>query len=409
MVYDLYDVASLDEIIGNEYQIRKMRDFASDIRKGVKRHPLMVYGPPGTGKSAAVSLLAKENNWNVVELNAGDYRNKDNIESTLLSAATSRSVFGGRNLILLDEIDEMVARFDKGAGPAIASLIGKAKNPIIFTANNMWDQSITFLRNKTEAVEFKRLAPETIEKILLRLCVRFSIKVSKGVINIIANRANGDARSAINDMSATIGAESDDVTEAIGLRDRKKDVFTALDRIFLTNTISSSLRAVMSTDVTNDMLIKWIDENIPRKYSSSAELESAFDSLSRASVYATRAVRSQYYKYWRYMNVLMSSGVALSKSRYPSSSYGYAFPKVIKEMSSSKSSRNMGKEIASKLQRVFHSSIKRITRNEMRTLSRDAARLIKEGRCSKSEIAEQFLMMYTLDEKETEYLLTMNS
>ncbi|MDE1871175.1 MAG: replication factor C large subunit [Candidatus Micrarchaeota archaeon] len=403
--YDLYDVGSLDEIIGNERQLRRMRDFSRDVNNGVRRQPLMVYGPPGTGKSVAVSLLARESNWNVVELNASDYRDRESIEGMLAAAATSRPIFGGRNLILLDEIDEIVSGFDKGAGAAIVSLIGKAKNPVIFTANNMWDQSITFLRNRVDAVEFKRLSPEMIERILTNLCRRFSISASKSVISMISNRANGDARSAINDMSAIMGSEDEDVTEAIGLRDRKKDVFNALDKIFLTNTISSSLRAIVNMDVTNDMMIKWIDENIPRRYTTSAELRDAFGSLSDATVFSTRAMRAQYYTYWRYMNVLMSSGVALSKGRYPSSMYGYAFPKVIKEMSVSKSSRGMEREIAAKLQRVFHSSIKRIVREEMRMLSRSAASSVKEGRCSKSELSDYLMSAYLLDEKETRYLL----
>jgi replication factor C large subunit len=408
--YDLYSVESLDDILGNEHAIAKMRGFCKDVNRGTSRTPLMLFGQSGIGKSASVHLLAKENDWNVVELNASDYRDRETIERRLMSAATSKSLLGSRNLIILDEIDETVAGFDKGIGPAISGLVEKSKNPIIFIVNNMWDRSIMFLRGKVDPIEFKRLAPDTIHRILLRLCRRFSFKVSDSSLQIIANRSNGDARSAINDMAVIMGAEDEDeVTEAIGLRYRKIDIFNALDKIFLTNTISSSLRAVMSTDVTNDMLIKWIDENIPKRYSSSEELLEAFDSLSYASIFSTRAMRSQYYTYWRYMNVLMSSGVALSKRRYPDSMRGYTFPRVIKDLSGSKASRSQEKAIAAKLQRIFHSSIRKIMRNEMRMLSRLVEKSMKESKDAKGEVMDYLASAYLLDEKEIKYMLSMNS
>ncbi len=407
-MYDLYDVESLDDILGNEQAIARMRRFCSDVNKGIRREPLLVFGPAGTGKSMSVHLLAKENTWNVVELNASDYRDKDTIENRLISAATSRPLLGKRNLILLDEIDELASRFDKGAGSAITNLINQTKNPIIFIANDIWDKSVIFLRGRTETIEFKRLAPDTVHKVLSNLCGRFSIRGNATSIQMISNRANGDARSAINDMSAIIDAEDEDTMEVVGLRDRKIDIFNTLDKIFLTNTLSSSLRAIMGTDIENDMLIKWIDENIPRKYSDSVELRAAFDSLAYASMFYTRATRAQYYIYWRYMNVLMSGGVALSKTRYPEFRRGYSFPKVIKELSSSKASRNQRKAIAAKLQRVFHTSIKRIIKDEMPMLSSTASSAISGGR-PKKEVVDHLAATYLLDGKEIEYILALNS
>lgn len=405
MDYDLYGVLSLNDILGNEHSILRMRNFCNDVNSGVPRAPLMIFGPSGTGKSAAVHLLAGESGWNVVELNASDYRDKKTIERKLMSAATSRSILGKRNLILLDEIDETSSGFDRGAGAAIGSLVSKSRNPIIFIVNNMWDQSITFLRGKTDALEFRRLPNDTVQKILTNLCVRFSLDVNRNALEMIANRANGDARSAINDMAVIIGAKDDDVTEVIGMRDRKIDVFNVLDKIFLTSTISVSMRAAANTDLTNEMLIKWIDENVPKMYSKGSEMRNAFGALADASMFSARAARTQYYTYWRYMNVLMSAGVALSKESYPSRRSGYSFPRVIKELSSSKATRGQDKAVAEKLQRVFHSSSKRIIRDEMRMLSMLIARSMKENKDIGDEIREVLMRAYLLDDKEADYLI----
>ncbi|MGD0729265.1 MAG: replication factor C large subunit [Candidatus Micrarchaeaceae archaeon] len=403
---NLYDVESLDNLLGNEFAIGKMRSFASGIGKNMKNAPLLLYGPSGTGKSVAASLLAKENNWNIVELNASDYRDKESIEKTILSAATSKPLFKSRNLILLDEIDELAAGFDRGAAPVINTIINESKNPIIFIANDMWDQSISFLRGKTEPVAFKKLNTEVMQKVLTNLCSRFSLKVNRNALEMIAHRANGDARSAINDLSVIIGAEdNEEITEVIGLRDRKIDVFNLLDKIFLTNTFSAPLRSITSSDLTNDMLIKWIDENIPRRYRQNEEMYYAFESLAYATIFGSRATRSQYYTYWRYMNVLMSSGIALSKKEYPNTSNPYGFPKVIKELSSSKTSRNQNKIIAAKLQRVFHSSISKIIKNEMRLLSQSVARAVKDNKEVKQEVFDYLASTFQLDDKEIEYML----
>ena len=118
-----YEPENLDSIKGNENAIAELRRFALSYKMGKHEKPLLVYGPTGTGKSAAVRLLAKENGWNIVELTASDYRDKNAIGGTMAAASQSRGLFGGRNLIMLDEIDELSSRFDKGASAAISELI----------------------------------------------------------------------------------------------------------------------------------------------------------------------------------------------------------------------------------------------------------------------------------------------
>ncbi len=389
-------------VIGNKQAFMELAAYASDIEKGAKRRPIMLVGPPGTGKSLSANAIAEQHNWNVVELNASDYRDKDTIEKRLVSASQTRSLFGKKNLILLDEIDELAGRFDKGAGSAISNLIKVSKNPIVFTANDRWAQSISFLRQAVDYIEFKKLMPFEVAEILEKYIAAHGIKVSKQMIDMVSNRCNGDARCAINDIDVLDGA-TEEATEIIGLRDKKVDVFQTLDKIFFSNTYSAPLMAATNSDVDNNMLIKWIDENIPKRYTERQDLADAYAMLASASSFFNNATRSQYYTYWRYMNVMMTSGVALAKNSYPDRTRRYTFPKTISELSRTKESRGTGYVIAEKLRKRIHTNEKRILKHEMKLLG-DMIRDSQKTKESEESTYDFFTARFGLETKEIDWI-----
>ncbi len=403
-----YRLTTLDELLGNDTALHQLKNFATEIDSGRTKKPLLIYGPPGTGKSAAVHLLAEKHHWNVVEMGADDYRDAASIERNLVAASRSKSLFGNRNVIILDEIDELAAGFDKGAGSAIGTLIKESRNPLIFIANDMWDRSITFLRGKVDPVQFRRLPADTIAKLLQRACLRADLHIDNKQIETISLRSNGDARCALNDLFAIAGSV-EDTTDVLGMRDKKIDVFALLDKIFYSNSASAPLRAIMNTDLSNDMLIQWLDENIPRRYLRAGEMKKAYDSLSLATAFSTRAVRSQYYTYWRYMNAFMSSGIGLAKEVYPDRRYGYVFPQKIKTLSGTKETRKQNMTIAKKMQRRFHASVADIVKGELAMIAEQAAHDIAQGNAKQEDIVEDLVSYYGLDEQEAKTVLQMRA
>ncbi|MGC8648731.1 MAG: replication factor C large subunit [Candidatus Micrarchaeia archaeon] len=397
------ELESLDELIGNSAAIQQLKLFASDVNNNVKRRPLMIYGPPGNGKTTAVNLLAKVNKWHIVELNASDYRDKDSINNLMVAASQSKTIFGSKNLIFLDEIDELSAKFDKGASSALLNLIEVSKSPIIFTVNNPWEKRITFLRNYVEQIEFKRVSAEAIAEFLAKLVVVSNIAVNKEMILQIAKQSNGDVRSAINDLLILDKAPIE-YLEMIGMRDRKIDIFTTLDKIFFANTYSAPLTVTSNSDVDNDMLIQWLDENISKRYIDKGEIYSAYKMLSLGSLFANRASRSQYYTYWRYMNVFITSGIALSKHTYPDKRYRYTFPKRISDLSKSKESRNKILEIALLMQRKLHLGTSKIINFELSIILNMLKKISAKSE-SKDEAYSFFERNFGLDEKQIEWLI----
>ncbi|MGH2612769.1 MAG: AAA family ATPase, partial [Rhabdochlamydiaceae bacterium] len=82
----IYSVDSLSMVFGHTEAIRTLRSFAEQVNSGTRRRPMMLHGPSGTGKTTVAHLIAGEYNWNVVELNASDYRDRETIERRLISA-----------------------------------------------------------------------------------------------------------------------------------------------------------------------------------------------------------------------------------------------------------------------------------------------------------------------------------
>ncbi len=398
-------INSIEEIVGNRPAVDYLKKFALDVDNGIRRRPVLLHGPSGTGKTITAHMLAKWRGWNLIEMSASDYRDGEAIEKRLHVSSGTRSLFGKTNVVLLDEIDELSGRHDEGAASAINKLISESKSPIILIANNMWDQAITFLRGKTDNVEFKKLTNPDISIILQNAAAKLGENVDKKIIEGIAARSAGDARSALNDLFVMVGS-GEDMLDSIGMRDRKSDIFSVLDKIFMSNTLAAPLRAISTSDVDNEMLIKWIDENIPYRYSQKNDLSEAYNALADATKFSTRASRKQYYTYWRYMNALMSGGVALSKSSYPDSRRRYSFPKVISTLSTSKADRSTANVLAKKLQKRVHQSLREIKSSILPLVSMMAKAAYAQD---KDQVYDFFASRFDMTDKEVDSIMALTA
>ncbi|MDQ6723799.1 MAG: AAA family ATPase, partial [Thermoproteota archaeon] len=74
-----YRFKNIDQFVGNEKSRLDVIKWIKNWIKGTK--PLIMIGPPGTGKTSFITSMANFFNYDLVELNASDFRNKANLES----------------------------------------------------------------------------------------------------------------------------------------------------------------------------------------------------------------------------------------------------------------------------------------------------------------------------------------
>jgi len=391
---------SLSEVVGNKETIQEIVRWVKSWDKGVPRQrALFLYGPPGVGKTVCVESLANDLNMELVEKNASDYRTEEAVQRFAGLASQYGTLFGRKRLILFDELDGITGTEDRGGLRAITNIVKTAMCPVVLIANNAYDPRFSALRNHCLLIEFRKPHIVEVMKHLKRICVQEGIEAEESALRFIAQRSEGDIRSAMNDLQA-LGQGKKRLTYAdvswLAFRDRKEVIFNVLRLIFYAKSCEAAKKAVDMADVDPDMLFEWIYENAPYQLQDPHDLAKAIDALAVADLYRGRIKSTQDWKLTRYVVDFMTAGVAMAREKTPLEWVPFRFPERIRMLSRTKQERELQSQLGMKVRRRCHISSMRAVKEVLPYL-----RIIFENN---TEMAVTIAEWLDLDEDMVEYL-----
>ncbi|MDP2767681.1 MAG: replication factor C large subunit [Candidatus Methanoperedens sp.] len=354
-----YRPQTLSQVVGHNKAVEELKLWAQAWTRGVpEARAVVLYGRAGTGKTTAAHALAHDMEWEVIEMNASDQRTAEIIEKVAGSASQMSTLTEARKrLVIMDEADNIHGTADRGGEKAVLELIKKTNQPIILIANELYDMSAG-LRSACKPIQFSSVMSRSMIPALKKIVEAEGIKCGLGVIEKIAENANGDLRSAINDLQAAAqGKTTLELNEIItGERDSKENIFKVLVKIFKGTNIIEAHNATFNLDENPEDFIQWVDENLPIEYTGVSDLEDGYRYLSRASVFLGRVRRRQNYNMWRYAGVLMTAGIIVARSHRYSGFVKYQPPSLWRKLGATKGMRQVRDSTARKIGAHCHVS-----------------------------------------------------
>ncbi len=195
---------SLEEFVGQQHLVGEGKILRKLIEND-KISSIIFWGNPGIGKTTLARIIAKKTNSKFIDFSAVTSGIKD-IKEVMAQAENNRK-FGQKTIVFVDEIH----RFNKAQQDAFLPFVEKGSIILIgATTENPSFEINSALLSRCKVFVFKPIETKDLVKLLKRAVIdergfgKEKVVINDDMLNIIAEFANGDARTALSTLEMVV-------------------------------------------------------------------------------------------------------------------------------------------------------------------------------------------------------------
>lgn len=280
-----YRPKSKNEFVGNKELINQLENY---LKGKTDKKAVLLSGPPGCGKTTMAYFVAKSLDYNIVEFNASDVRNKSEILKKVRGGIFSDSISEKikKKVLVMDEVDGMSS--DRGGLPELTKLIKSSKIPVICICNDRYHPKIRTLSNYCLDLRFRKLDSRQILPRIREILKMEGKQIPDPLLNDLISHSNGDLRYILNSLQnlATRKSISSQQSKDFIKKNVLKNIFEIASEIFRKNKISEKLDLYFEEYNTMGMFV--YENYLKVSHKSVKDVYDASESISFSDIVETK-------------------------------------------------------------------------------------------------------------------------